>query len=120
MQGDREPVEVQPTEYVETIDLIAHANDLGRQLGAGREAPAGRLWGLPDLGRGDCWVDTAGASVLAGVASSTITAWLARGGPKRCPFPAPVRVLYRLYWPKTTVEQWAREYRATRRSNDER
>ena len=75
-------------------------------LTAGKTEPAGKLFGLPELPDGDCWVDTAGAAALAGVAPKTITGWLARGGPVRSPFPSPRRILYRLYWPRAEVESW--------------
>ena len=89
--------------------------------------PTGRLYGLPELPDGGCWVDTAGAAALTGVPPKTITSWLARGGPLRNPFPRPARILYRLYWPRAEVESWrAREQpggQAQRRSgggSDER
>jgi hypothetical protein len=78
----------------------------------------GWLWGLDMLkpshsewlARG--WVDIVGASVITGFAPKTITGWLARGGPSRCPFPPAYRFLYRLYWPLEVVTAWT-EYQST-------
>lgn len=72
----------------------------------GRDVPAGRLLGLPELSGADTWVDIAGAAVLARVEPKTITSWLARKGPKRRPFPTPHRILYRLYWKRSDIERW--------------
>jgi len=77
-----------------------------RGAASGESVPAGRLYGLPELPGDDCWVDIAGAAVLAGVAPKTITGWLGRGGPSRNPFPRPARILYRLYWPRAEIESW--------------
>jgi hypothetical protein len=100
------------TEHAGVADLDDQRGALLVAAARGTPVPAGRLWGLPDLGD-DCWVDIAGASVLAGVDPRTITSWLARGGPKRNPFPAGHRLLYRLYWPKATIEAWTAERSAT-------
>ncbi len=83
----------------EQIEAIADALDTGTLT-------AGRLLGLPDLGPEGMWCDIAGASAISGVLPSTITAWLTRGGPKRRPFPRPMRILYRLYWTVEEVTHW--------------
>lgn len=114
----REPVQYQPTEHAETADLLEHRQDLGAQwraIAAGAAPRGGRLWGLPELPDDEVWVDIAGASVIARVAPSTITSWLARGGPKRNPWPAATRVLYRLYWPMATIRAWVAEQKADAR-----
>jgi hypothetical protein len=99
MRGDSEPVE-----------LSAHLSALTKAVNADAMVPTGRLYGLPELPDGGCWVDTAGAAALTGVPPNTITSWLARGGPLRNPFPRPARILYRLYWPRAEIESWrARE-----------
>lgn len=107
------PSESSRTEPVEEVDLATHAAQLGQARAEGRTPPAGRLLGLPELPDDDVWVDIAGAEAITGVASRTITGWLARGGPKKAPFPAPHRFLYRLYWPLTTLEDWNRDYTGT-------
>jgi hypothetical protein len=95
----------------EPVGLAQRCAELREAVSAGRAVAAGRLYGLPEPPHGsDCWVDIAGAAVLTGVMPKTITSWLAKGGPMRNPFPAPQRILYRLYWPKAEVESWqARE-----------
>ncbi|HZE33717.1 MAG TPA: hypothetical protein VE198_20085 [Actinoallomurus sp.] len=109
---DDEPVETRGTEHVETVDLDEHAAEIRQAREAGRTPPAGRLLGLPELPDGDVWVDIAGASAVSGVQPKTITGWLTRGGPKRCPFPSGYRFLYRLYWPLSAIEAWVAEYGA--------
>lgn len=81
------------------------------QPGTGRPT----AW-LPDLPDEDIWCDMAGASALAGVAPTTITAWLSRGGPKRMPFPVPVRLLYRLYYPVSSIREWAADQNPAKNS----
>lgn len=88
------------------VELAAHLEALRELLRVGGQIPAGRLLGLPELPDGDCWVDIAGAAALTGVKPRTISAWLARRGPKRNPFPQPRRLLYRLYWRRTVIESW--------------
>lgn len=110
----RKLVEREPTEHVEVADLSELSRDLRYAVRTGAEVPAGRLWGLPELPTGECWVDMAGAAVLADVAPRTITSWLARGGPKLCPFPGGSRFMYRLYWPRSVITSWVQEYRAAR------
>lgn len=106
----RAPAETQPTEHAETATLAEQRAELAEQWAAistGAAAPTGgRLWGLPDLPDGDMWVDMAGASVISGLGPKTITGYLNRGGPKRNPFPAPSRFLYRLFWPMSAVRAW--------------
>lgn len=92
------------------VELAAHLSALGEAARSGRGVPMGRLYGLPELPRGGCWVDIAGAAALTAVPPKTITSWLARGGPVRNPFPVPRRLLYRLYWPREQIAAWqARE-----------
>lgn len=81
-------------------------------LSDGRRPPAGALLGLPELD-GDMWADIAGAAAITGVQPRTITGWLNRRGPKRCPFPEPRRSLYRLYWPVSVLRSWRDEYAET-------
>lgn len=106
------PSEYNRTEPVEAIDLAAQAAELRAARAEGRALPAGRLLGLPELPDEDVWVDIAGAEAVTDTPARTISGWLARGGPKRAPFPAPHRLLYRLYWPLSTLEEWTSEYRA--------
>lgn len=106
-------MERQSTEHAEAADLAERAEELAAAIEAGRDVPAGRLLGLPELPPGDVWVDIAGASVLANAAPKTITSWLTRGGPKRNPFPAATRVLYRLYWPASVIRAWRVEQNQT-------
>ena len=80
-------------------------------------SPSGRCWrrasgrlpgnylGLPELD-GDVWADIAGAAAITGARPRTITGWLNRQGPKRCPFPEPRRSLYRLSWPVSVLQAW--------------
>lgn len=71
--------------------------------------PAGALLGLPELD-GDMWADIAGAAAITGMQPHTITGWLNRRGPSRCPFPEPRRSLYRLYWPVSVLQSWRDDY----------
>jgi hypothetical protein len=68
---------------------------------------AGRLWGLPELPDGELWVEINGAAAITGVAPRSITSHLAKGGPKRNPFPGPTRALSRLFWPLGVLRAWA-------------
>jgi predicted DNA-binding transcriptional regulator AlpA len=90
----------------EPVELAGQVSALAEAVNAGAVVPAGRLYGLPELSGGDCWVDMAGAAALTGVPPRTITSWLSRGGPVRNPFPLPRRLLYRLYWPRDDIESW--------------
>lgn len=87
------------------LTLTGKVAVLAQSRESGEPVPAGRLYGLPDL-EGDCWVDMAGAAAILKVKPSTITAWLARRGPKRQPLPTPQRILYRLYWRRSALETW--------------
>jgi hypothetical protein len=96
----------------EPVRLAEQRSVLAAAVSAGRPIPAGRLFGLPELPGDDYWVDIAGASALTGVLPKTITSWLARGGPKRNPFPAPHRHLYRLHWTRAEINSWQARNRA--------
>ena len=98
------------TELVESVDLDAHLAAIREALADGRRPAAGGLLGLPEL-EGDVWIDIAGAAAVVGVGPRTITGWLTRGRPASSPFPAAHRFLYRLYWPLSVIEEWARHYR---------
>ncbi len=91
------------------VDLEAQAESIRVMLVAGRRPPAGQLLGLPELD-GDVWADIAGAAAITGAPPRTITGWLNRRGPKRCPFPEPRRSLYRLYWPVSVLQSWRDDY----------
>jgi hypothetical protein len=91
---------------MDPVGLSERLSSLNAAVRAGAVVPAGRLYGLPELPDGGCWVDMAGAAALTGFPPKTITGWLARGGPLRNPFPVPARILYRLYWPRTAIESW--------------
>jgi hypothetical protein len=93
------------------VDLEAQAESIRVMLAAGRRPPAGQLLGLPELD-GDVWADIAGAAAITGAPPRTITGWLNRRGPKRCPFPEPRRSLYRLYWPVSVLQYWRDDYSA--------
>jgi hypothetical protein len=88
------------------IELATHATALAEAIRTGGAVPAGRLFGLPELPGDDYWLDMAGATASTGIPPKTITGWLARGGPVRNPFPAPQRLLYRLYWPAKEITSW--------------
>ncbi|MEO3892172.1 hypothetical protein [Nonomuraea sp. B5E05] len=105
------------TSPVEIVDLHEHLAALRQALDRGERPPAGALLGLPPLDN-DVWVDIAGAAAVAGVAPKTITGWLSRGQPKRLPFPAPIRILYRLYWPLSAIESWRQNYTGQQDTND--
>lgn len=92
----------------EEIELSEHLTELRRIISEGSELPAGRLLGLPNLPDDDFWVDIAGAAALCNVRPSTITGWLSKSGPKRRPFPQPMRLHYRLYWPSSAIRRWLR------------
>ena len=92
-----------------SMDLEAQAQSIRVTLAAGRRPPAGQLLGLPELD-GDVWADIAGAAAITGALPRTITGWLNRRGPKRCPFPEPHRSLYRLYWPVSVLQSWRDDY----------
>jgi hypothetical protein len=108
---DGEMTEVNSTDHVETAGLADLAEEIRAALAGGQAPPAGALLGLPELD-GDVWADIAGASAVTGFAAGTITGWLSRGGPKRCPFPAAHRFLYRLYWPLSELQAWRDAYHA--------
>jgi hypothetical protein len=91
------------------VALETHAESIRAILAAGQRSPAGRLLGLPELDD-DVWADIAGAAVITGAPPRTITGWLNRRGPKRCPFPEPRRSLYRLYWPVSVLQAWREDY----------
>jgi hypothetical protein len=91
------------------VDLEEQAESIRVLLAAGRRPPAGQLLGLPELD-GDVWADIAGAAAITGAPPRTITGWLNRHGPKRCPFPEPRRSLYRLYWPVSVLQSWRDDY----------
>lgn len=96
------------------VKLADHRSALLEAANTGLPVPAGRLYGLPELADGGCWVDMAGASALAGIPPKTITSWLARGGPVRNPFPVPRRFLYRLFWPRDAIDAWTGRERDNR------
>ncbi len=96
-----------------SIELAAHATALAEAIRTGKAVPAGRLLGLPELPGDDYWLDMAGATAVTGVPPKTITGWLARGGPVRNPFPAPHRLLYRLYWHAADITLWQMTEKAT-------
>lgn len=91
------------------VTLDAQLESIRTMLAKGQWPPAGQLLGLPEL-EGDVWADMAGAAAVTGVPSHTISGWLNRQGPKRCPFPEPRRSLYRLYWPVSVLQAWLEEY----------
>lgn len=91
------------------VALDAQLQSIRELLAAGQRPPAGQLLGLPELD-GDMWADIAGAVAITGTPARTITGWLNRRGPKRCPFPEPRRSLYRLYWPVSVLQAWLEEY----------
>lgn len=93
------------TDFTEQHRRLAAEWDAA-ETGSADELTAGRVWGMPELDNGDCWVDAAGASVLIGVQVKTITSWLARGQPRENPFPTGHRLLYRLYWPLSEIQAW--------------
>lgn len=109
--SDGEPYEVNSTDPVETASLEELTEQLRAALDAGTTPAAGALLGLPPLQNGDVWCDTAGASAVTGYRRATIAGWLSKGQPKRCPFPAPRRYLYRLYWPLSELRAWVAEYK---------
>ncbi len=95
------------------VGLKEHLDALADAVRSCRPVPAGRLFGLPELPDDDCWLDIAGAAALTGVPPKTITSWLNRGGPVTNPFPAPRRLLYRLFWPRPDITGWiARQHTA--------
>jgi hypothetical protein len=93
----------------EPVSLDAQIESIRAMLAVGQRRPAGQLLGLPEL-NGDLWADIAGAAAITGAPPRTITGWLNRKGPKRCPFPEPRRILYRLYWPVSVLQAWRDDY----------
>ncbi|WP_194829249.1 hypothetical protein [Nocardia sp. XZ_19_231] len=104
------PVDPTRTRPVEDLDLADRSAQIRQARASGEKPPAGRLLGLPELPDGDVWVDIAGVEAITEIPSRTVSGWMARGGPKKAPFPAPHRVLYRLYWPLSVLEQWHEDY----------
>lgn len=104
MTGNREA-----TAGPEAVSLNAQIEYIRTILVTGQRQPAGQLLGLPELD-GDLWADIAGAAAITGAPPRTITGWLNRRGPKRCPFPEPRRSLYRLYWPVSVLQAWREDY----------
>lgn len=102
------------------VGLPEHLGTLARAIRSGQPVPAGRLFGLPELPDDDCWLDIAGAAALTGVPPRTITSWLNRGGPARNPFPAPRRLLYRLFWPRLDITSWIARQRTARSDGPQR
>ena len=51
-------------------------------------------------------VGTAEVAAILNVTTSTIRAWLARGGPKENPFPQPRKVLGRSRWRRSEIDAW--------------
>ncbi|MBB6038520.1 hypothetical protein [Phytomonospora endophytica] len=94
-----------PTPPVVPGALGTSIDDLTAAVEAGT-ASAGRLLGLPELPGDGVWVDIAGAAAVVGVASQTITGWVNSNAPQELPFPAPQRILYRLYWPLADIQGW--------------
>jgi hypothetical protein len=84
------------------VDLGAQVESIRAALAAGQRSPAGQLLGLPELDS-DVWADIAGAVAITGAQPRTISGWLSRKGPRRCPFPEPRRSMYRLYWPVSVL-----------------
>lgn len=99
---------------VESVNLAGQLAVIRAALEEGRRPAAGALLGLPELD-GDVWVDTAGAAAVTGVPPKTISGWLSRGKPKALPFPSAHRYLYRRYWPLSTLQAWAVEYKEYQR-----
>jgi hypothetical protein len=93
----------------EPVALDAQIESIRAMLAAGQRSPAGQLLGLPELDD-DVWADIAGAAAITGAPPRTITGWIHRRGPKRCPFPEPRRSLYRLYWPVSVLQSWRDDY----------
>ena len=91
------------------VDLDAQVESIRAALAAGQRSPAGQLLGLPELD-GDVWADIAGAVAITGAQPRTISGWLSRKGPRRCPFPEPRRSMYRLYWPVSVLQAWCEDY----------
>lgn len=91
------------------VDLDAQVESIRAALAAGQHSPAGQLLGLPELD-GDVWADIAGAVAITGAQPRTISGWLSRKGPRRCPFPEPRRSMYRLYWPVSVLQAWCEDY----------
>ena len=83
-----------------------HRAALATAVSLGDPAPAGRLFGLPELPGDDAWCDIAGASVIAGVPTTTLSGWLATGHPDDNPFPPPAGILGRLYWKLSDLDRW--------------
>lgn len=78
-------------------DYVASCTPLGRPSAAP----------IPDPTPGSGWLDTLEVANLIGNAPSTIRAWIARGGPKHHPFPAPcLRRPHHNFWRKAVVEEW--------------
>lgn len=96
----------------ESVALNAQLESIRTMLAVGQRPPAGQLLGLPEL-EDDVWADIAGAAAITGAPPRTITGWLNRQGPKRCPFPEPRRSLYRLYWPVSVLQSWRDDYART-------
>jgi hypothetical protein len=101
-----EPRVIPAGEIPEQAGPDEHQAALATAVSLGEPAPAGRLFGLPELPGDDAWCDIAGASVIAGVPMTTVTDWLASGSPEYNPFPAPALVLCRLYWKLSDLDSW--------------
>lgn len=72
----------------------------------GGETPDRPVPILLEIGEDDEWLTTSAVAKRIGVASSTITSWLTRGGPRTCPFPRGTQVNYRNYWQASTIDHW--------------
>lgn len=66
---------------------------------------------MPEIDDEDEWLTTTAVAKRLGVASTTITSWLTRSGPKTCPFPQGIQVNYRNYWQASVIDQWGHTWR---------
>ncbi len=98
------------TRRVGTTSSLEQQSELAKKWAAvdsnGDAPTGGRLWGLPELPNGDLWVDIAGAAVIARTPPKSISSHLAKHGPRRNPFPAASRFMYRLFWPMSEIRAW--------------
>lgn len=74
---------------------------------------------MPEIDDEDEWLTTTAVAKRLGVASTTITSWLTRSGPKRCPFPEGIQVNYRNYWQASIIDQWDEKWRNPRQTSEE-
>lgn len=95
-------LDLTPSDALALATVLNAAADPGQ----GREPVNRPVPILPEIDDDDEWLTTRAVAEKIGVAQTTITSWLSRGGPKGCPFPQGTQVHYRNYWQASVIDHW--------------